>query len=159
MLKDLNRLKQSARLWFDLFGEQSRKIGFVRSDYDHALYLNANGRFITVYVNNIHLIGPDLSLMEEMMSKLSSKFKMTDIGKTSHYLGIGVYRNWDVGIFTVTQTAYIDQLHQMSLCNSSPTPIVKSLLFAPASKEFNIVSEDVSSYKKFIGAVYSSLFN
>ncbi len=108
MLKYLSRLKQSARLWFDLFGEQSRKIGFVRSDYDHALYLNANGRFITVYVNNIHLIGPDLSLMEEMMSKLSSRFKMTDIGKTSHYLGIGVYRNWDVGIFTVTQTAYID---------------------------------------------------
>ena len=56
MLKDLYKLKQSAWLWFDLLGKKLRDIDFIRSNYDHAFYLNGNGMFIPVYVDDVQLI-------------------------------------------------------------------------------------------------------
>ena len=126
LLKALYGLKQSARLWFDTFADEMKELGFFQSHYDHALYLNYEGTYVAVYVDDLQIVGPDLKLIEKLKADLASRFKMTDLGPTAHYLGMEVTRT-DTSI-TVTQTVYIDQLlasHQMSNCNSASTPMIK----------------------------------
>lgn len=48
-------LKQAARLWFDTFKEEMQKLGFVQSYYDRALYLNNNGTYVAVYIDDLHI--------------------------------------------------------------------------------------------------------
>ena len=36
-------LKQAARLWFDTFRDEMKKVGFSQSLYDSALYFNSQG--------------------------------------------------------------------------------------------------------------------
>lgn len=85
-----------------------QKLGFVQSFYDSALYLNNNGTYVAVYVDDLHIVGPDLPLIVELKNQLAAKFKTTDLGPTAHYLGVEVLHKGNT--ITVTQTVYIDQL-------------------------------------------------
>ena len=107
-----------------------------------------------MYVNDLHIIGPGLSLINELKAQLTLKFKTTDLGPTAHYLGMEVSRESDT--ITVTQTVYIDQLletYQMSNYNPVSAPMVEELCIAPANDDFTPNSKDVSAYKKFTGSV------
>ncbi len=85
-----------------------QKLGFDQSYYNSSLYLNNNRTYVTVYVDDLHIVGPDLPLIVELKKQLAAKFKTTDLGPTSHYLGMEVlYKDHTI---TVTQTVYIDQL-------------------------------------------------
>ncbi len=90
MLKALYDLKQSACLWFDTFADGMKELGFFQSHYDHALYLDHNGTYFAVYVDDLQIVGPDLNLINRLKTDLASRFKMTDLGPTSHYLGMRV---------------------------------------------------------------------
>ena len=46
--RSLNSLKQSARLWFDLFAEEMRALGFYQSQYDTALFLDGKGTYVAI---------------------------------------------------------------------------------------------------------------
>ena len=154
LLQGLYGLKQAARLWFDTFKEEMQKLGFVQSHYDSALYLNNNGTYVAVYVDDLHIVGPDLPLIITLKRELAAKFKTTDLGPTSHYLGMEVVRKKNTII--VTQTVYIDQLlagHQMSNCNPAHTPMVEGLSLVPAPEEYSPNPKDVSAYKRFTGSI------
>lgn len=131
-----------------------KKLGFFQSLYDNALYFNSQDTYVTVYVDDLHIVGPDLSLINEQKMQLTSKFKTTDLAPTSHYLGMEVFRKDDT--ITVNQTVYIDQLldaYQMSDCNSSSIPMVEGKYLAPAPEDFIPNAKDVSAYKRFTGSV------
>lgn len=154
LLKALYSLKQSARLQFDTFADEMKELGFFQSHYDHALYLDYNGTYIAVYVDDLQIVGPDLDRINRLKTDLASRFKMTDLGPTSHYLGIEVMREHDT--ITVTQTVYIDQLlaaHQMSNRNTASTPMVEGLCLAPASDDFEPLHADITAYKRFTGSI------
>lgn len=53
LLKTLYGLKQSACLWFHIFTNEFKEVGFFQSYYDHALYFDHNGIYVIVYVNNL----------------------------------------------------------------------------------------------------------
>lgn len=153
LLKALYGLKQSARLWFDTFADEMKELGFFQSHYDHALYLNYEGTYVAVYVDDLQIVGPDLKIIEKLKADLASRFKMTDLGPTAHYLGMEVTRT-DTSI-TITQTVYIDQLlagHQMSNCNAASTPMVEGLSLLPAAEGFTPHDTDVTAYKRFTGS-------
>lgn len=92
-----------------------KKLDFFQFLYNSALYFNAHGIYVAVYVNDLHIVGPKLSLIKKLKAQLASKFKTTDLGPTAYYLGMEVFQKDDAII--VTQTVYIDQLldtHQIS---------------------------------------------
>ena len=131
-----------------------KKLGFFQSLYDSALYFNGQGTYITVYVNDLYIVGLNLSLINELKMQLTSKFTTTNLGPTSQYLDMEVFLEND--IITVTQTVYIDQLlnaHQMSNCNFSFTPMFESTNLAPASDDYLLDAENVFAYKWFTGSV------
>ncbi len=146
LLKAFHDLKKSARLWFDTFANEIKELGLFQSHYDHALYLDHNGTYVAVYVDDLQIVGPDLNLINRLKTDLASRFKMTDFGPTSHYLGMEVMQNKNT--ITVTQTMYIDQLlavRQMSNCNTETTPMVEGLCLTPASDDFQPLSADVTA--------------
>lgn len=125
-------MKQAARLWFDTFEEEIQKLGFVQSRHDSALYMDNNGTYVAIYVDDLHIVGPDLPLIVSLKKELAAKFKTTDLGPTSHYLGMEVLRKGNSII--VTQSVYINQLlaaHQTSNCNPVYAPIVEGLSLIP----------------------------
>lgn len=154
LFKTLYGLKQSARLWFDTFADEMKELGFFQFHYNHSLYLNYEGTYVAVFVDNLQIVGPNLKLIEKLKADLASRFKMTDLGPIAHYLGVEDTRT-DTSI-TVTQTVYIDQLlagHLMSTCNAASTPMVEGLYLSPAIKGFTPHNADVTAYKRFTGSV------
>lgn len=154
LLQGLYGLKQVAHFWFDTFKEEMQKLGFVQSHYDSVLYLNNNGTYVVVYVDDLYIVGPDLSLIVWLKKELVTKFKITDLGPTSHYLGIEVLRKEDT--ITVTQTVYINQFlaaHQISNCNLAYTPMVEGLSLISALEEYLSDPKDIFAYKHFTGSI------
>lgn len=107
-LQELYGLKQPARLWFDTFRDKMKELGFFQSLYDSALYFNSQSTYVAVYIDDLHIVAPDLSLINELKAQLASKFKTTNLGATAYYLEMKVSREEDIII--VMQTVYIDQL-------------------------------------------------
>ena len=154
LLKAVCGLKQSARLWLDTFANEMKELGFFQSHYNHTLYLDHNGTQVDVYVDDLQIVGPDHNLINRLKTDLASRFKMTDLGPTSHYFGMEVMQNNNT--ITITQTVYIDQLlaaHQMSNCNTATTPMVEGLCLIPASDDFQPLPSDVTVYKRFTGNI------
>lgn len=105
--------------------------------------MDNNGTYVAVYVDDLHIVGPDLPLIVSLKKELAAKFKTTDLGPTSHCLGMEVLRRGNSII--VTQTVYISQLlaaHQMSNCNPVYAPIVEGLSLVPALEEYLPDSKD-----------------
>ena len=154
LLQGLYGLKQAACLWFNTFRDEMKELGFFQFLYDSAFYFNGQGTYVIVYVDDLHMIGLDFSLINKLKEQLMSKFKITNLGPTAHYLGMKVFRKEDT--ITVTQMVYIDQLleiYQMSNCNPASTPMVERLCLAPAHDNFIPDPKDVSANKRFIGSV------
>ena len=79
-----------------------QKLGFIQSYYDSALYLNNNGIYVAVYVDNLQIVVLDLPLIVELKNKLAAKFKTTNFGLIFYYLRIEVlYNNHTI---TITHT-------------------------------------------------------
>lgn len=109
---------------------------------------------MAVYIDDLQIVGPDLELINCLKTDLTSRFMMTDLGPTSHYLGMEVMRRND--IITIMQIVYIDQLlviHQMSNCNTTSTPMVEGLYLAPATDDFEPLPADVTAYKHFTRSI------
>ncbi len=126
--RSLYGLKQSAQLWFNLFAGEMRALGFYRSQYDTALFLDGKSIYVAIYVNDFQIIGPSLKVIEELKIRLAQYFKMADLEPSSHYLGIEV--DMSEGAVTITQKTYDEkrlQSHQMSDCNPSLTPMMEGL--------------------------------
>lgn len=122
LLQGLYGLKKVTRLWFDTFKDKMKKLGFFQFLYNSAFYFNDHKTYVAVYVDNLHIISPNLPLINGLKMQLASKFKTTDLGPISHYLGMKVFRGDNTS--TITQTVYINQLlnaYQMSDCNFSST--------------------------------------
>lgn len=69
-----------------------KKLSFFQSLYNSALDFNVQGIYITVYVDDLHIVGPDLFLINKLKTELALKFKTIDLGPTTHYLGIEVFQ-------------------------------------------------------------------
>ena len=46
--------------------------------------------YITVYIDNLLFIGPDIINIEIIKAQLSGCFNMTDLGPIAHYFGIKI---------------------------------------------------------------------
>ena len=88
-------LKQSPKAWYDRINSWLQEHGFIRSECDSNLYfINRNGKttILLLYVDDLIITGNDTQNIKNLKSKLHEDFEMTDLGATSHYLGIEIHR-------------------------------------------------------------------
>jgi hypothetical protein len=94
--RSLYGLKKSPRRWYQKFDTYILSLGFVRSKVDHCIYSKEEcGCFIYVslYVNDMLLIGNNMDAIKDVKNNLSSKFDMKYLGAANFILGMEIKRD------------------------------------------------------------------
>ena len=109
-----------------------RKLGFERIHSDAGVYVlrprggNQTKIILILYVDNLLLMGNDLSMINKIKKKLGEAYHMKDLGATQSYLGIRITRDHTHQHIWIDQEAYIDsaiaQFHLMN-ANDTKTPL------------------------------------
>ena len=87
-------LKQASRSWNIQFDETIKEFGFSQNLDEPCVYKKTNGSvvvFLVLYVDDILLIGNDVSELQSVKIWLSKNFSMKDLGEVTYILGIKIY--------------------------------------------------------------------
>ena len=77
---------------------------------------------LILYVDNLLLLGEDLSKIEDIKCQLGKLCQMKDLGPASSYLGIRITRDWNTQAIWINQQAYIENtLKRFELLNTNST--------------------------------------
>jgi hypothetical protein len=91
--------------------------------------------FLVLYVDDILLIGNDISMLEAIKSSLRKSFSTKDLGEAMYILGIKIYRDRSKRLIGLSQDAYIDKiLNQFNMQDSK--------------KDFLPISHNITHSKK-----------
>jgi len=110
--KGLYGLKQSAREWAKRLTDFLVKIGFQPLAADSCVFVKGdirNGLTITVYVDDVKLIGGDKQAMKQTLDQLRTEFRTTT-GDISYYLGMSIKRDRAKRTITLNQRAYLEKI-------------------------------------------------
>ena len=106
-------LRQASRSWNIRFDEVVTGFGFIKSEEDSCLYKKLSGSsivFLILYVDDILLIGNDVSMLNSVKESLNGKFLMKDLGEVVYILGIKIYRDRSRRLLGLSQSTYIDKV-------------------------------------------------
>lgn len=152
--KAIYGLKQSPRAWFGKMGEFLEQNGFVLTNADSSLFVKKIGDkvvVVLVYVDDLIITGDVEEEISQLKANLSVRFKMKDLGKLSHFLGLELTYVGDSLLLHQTKYAS-DLLHKfgMAACKSATTRMEpSSRLYVEQGKEL----EDPTEYRKLVGSL------
>ena len=81
---------------------------------------------LILYVDNLLLLGEDLSKINNVKHQLSKLYQMKDLRPASFYLGIWMTRDWNIRAIWINQQVYIEYaLKRFELfdANNTNTPL------------------------------------
>ena len=106
-------LKQASRSWNIRFDETIKELGFSQNLDEPCVYKKTNGSavvFLVLYVDDILLIGKNVSVLQSVKFWLSKNFSMKDLGEETYILGIKIYRDRTKRLLGLSQSTYIDKM-------------------------------------------------
>ena len=106
-------LKQASRSWNKRFDEEVKTLGFIQSKEEPCIYKKVSGsniQFLILYVDDILLMGNEISLMEQTKNSLKTLFSMKDMGEAQYILGIKICRDRSRKLIGLSQHVYIDKI-------------------------------------------------
>ena len=120
--------------------------------------------FLVLYIDDILLIGNDVTALSIVKVWLASTFDMKDLGEASYILGIKLIRDRKRKIMGLSQAAYIDKvLTRFSMDNSKKglLPFRHSLVFSkeqcPKTQEERSRMEGIP-YASAVGILYMQCY-
>ncbi|KAL3615224.1 hypothetical protein CASFOL_040885 [Castilleja foliolosa] len=150
--RSLYGLKQASRQWNKKFTEVLFELGFAQSPSDHSLFTVGTGSSfvaLLLYVDDMILTGPSVSVINSLKLKLHSFFKLTDLGTMRYFLGIELARS-SSGIFICQRQYTLDILSDMGLTNCKPAALPMD-----PKVHFNFVDgeplSDATPYRRLVG--------
>ena len=66
--------------------------------------------FLILYIDDILLMGSNISLLDELKEWLSRKFSMKDLREAAYILGIKIYRDRSMRLLGLSQSIYITKV-------------------------------------------------
>ena len=128
--KALYGLKQSALEWYNTLKAvlESAELQFKRIESDHAVFMirtELSTVYLALFVDDMAIFGDDELLIGEIKAKLSSHFKMKDLGIMKRFLGLEIERN-SFGDVIISQRRYIERVLErfgMQNCKPAYTPL------------------------------------
>ena len=95
--KSLYGLKQAPRQWYKKFDSFMVGHGYKRTDADPCVYIQQfiRGKFIILllYVDDMLIVGQDVSIIRKLKADLSKSFDMKDLGPAKQILGMEITRD------------------------------------------------------------------
>jgi hypothetical protein len=107
-------LKQASQSWNIHFDEVVKGFGFLQNEEEACVYKKESGSsvaFLILYVDDILLIGNDISMLgsESVKTSVKNSFCM-DLGEATYILGIRIYRDRSRRLIGLSQDTYIDKV-------------------------------------------------
>ncbi|RVW79312.1 Retrovirus-related Pol polyprotein from transposon RE1 [Vitis vinifera] len=154
--KSLYGLKQAPRAWFMRLSQTLLEFDFLSSPVDASLFVYHKGHihlFILIYVDDILVTGTDPSLIQSLIQKLQTEFKMKDLGPLGYFLGIQASR--DSSGLHLRQSKYIgDLLHRTKMAGAKPasSPCTTGLKLSTHVGE-PLTASQITEYRQTVGAL------
>ena len=151
--KSLYGLKQSGRNWNNMLHDYLINQGFTQSLTDTCVYTKQNAELciVLIWVDDIIIASTSDSCLKVVKEALKCKFKMKDLGKISHFLGIEFLVDNDT--ISMSQGKYIERLlekFQMHNCKPKLTPCdpnINKICSEPAEPT------DATLYREIVGSL------
>ena len=122
--KSLYGLRQSPRNWNNTFACAIESIGFKSIYSDPCVYVYGSGKeyvVLSIYVDDVLLLGVDPSVVKNIREQLMNKFSMTNLGSASLVLGMEIEQG--DGYIKVSQGNYVNSiLRKFDFHDSNPAP-------------------------------------
>ena len=102
-----------SRSWNIRFDETIKEFGFSQNLDEPCVYKKTSGNavvFLVLYVDDILLIGNDVSILQSVKIWLSKNFSMKDLEEATYILGIKIYRDRSNRFLSLSQSTYIDKM-------------------------------------------------
>jgi hypothetical protein len=152
--KALYGLRQAPRAWNTKLHAVLVSLGFMRSASEHAVYTRGEGDsrlLLGVYVDDLVVTGGSTTAISSFKQQMCSKFKMSDLGLLTLYLGIEVCQA--PGHITLKQSAFAAKVLEkagMADCNAAHVPMEPRLKLSKRSTNPPI---DVTLYRSIVGSL------
>lgn len=127
--KAIYGLKQSSRSWYERVEQCLCELGFRKSKLEPCVFTKMRNDLkivIALYVDDFFVFSNNQQETEHVISVLSSKFKIKNLGQVQQCLGMRVTVDKKLNVVTLDQEKYIDQLldkFNMSNCKVASTPM------------------------------------
>nr|GEX53969.1 uncharacterized mitochondrial protein AtMg00810-like [Tanacetum cinerariifolium] len=141
-VKIMNKMKLDSTL---------KNMSFLQCVHEKAVYRKVpNGEFIIVAINmdDLFVTGTSLDLINKFKRRMTSQFKMSDLGELTYYLGIKVSQGKDC--VEIKQERYAKKILKeagMEDCNATSYPMEKDLKLSKAE------DEQATQYQKVVGCL------
>ena len=131
-------LKQASRSWNLRFDEVVRSYGFIKNTEESCVYKKVSGSaivFLILYVDDILLIGNDVTFLNEVKESLKRSFSMKDFGEAAYILGIKIYRDRSRRLIALCQDTYLEKVLKRFKMEDSKKGSLPTLSGKPLSKK------------------------
>jgi transposase InsO family protein len=149
--KAIYGLKQASRSWNKRFDEEVKRLGFIQSKEEPCVYKKISGsniQFLILYVDDILLMGNEISLMEQTKNSLKIIFSMKDMGEAQYILGIKIYRDRSRRLIGLSQCVYIDKiLERFRMENSKKGNVPMSVSVQLSKSQCAVTRKDIEYMK------------
>lgn len=151
--KALYGLKQAPRAWYEMLSQALLSMGFQNSLADSSLFVLHKGSnlvYILVYVDDILITASNTKIISDLVTQLSSKFALKDLGNLHYFLGIEVHTT-PKG-FVLSQAKYaMDLLTKARMQDCRPCASPSSI--KPASLDSQTPMSKPELYRSLVGSL------
>lgn len=157
--KSLYGLGQSSRNWFVTIDPELIALGFTPLKSDTCVYIYRKKDVIiilTLYVDDLLIVGADIEVIGTIKRKLMQRFKMTDMGDVSLVLGMQVTRDRANCTLSISQEDYTRSILQkfgMADCKPVSTPGAGPELSTNQPESSLLNDEEKEKYQAITGSV------
>ena len=169
LIRSLSGLKQAGRVWNRTFAHTiKKKLGFNTIHSDAGVYVlrrhhkrvdSETDVILILYVDDLLLLGEDLSKIQDIKHQLGKLYQMKDLRPTSSYLGIRITRDRNTRAIWINQQAYIENaLKRFELldANSTNTPLPAGIHLGKSEEPTALDTK--TYYKQIIGTlIYAAI--
>ncbi len=111
LLKALYRLKQSPQIWYQVLHDFLHTQGFTQTKANHSIFVFLSKHLIIgVYIDDLLIGGESQKEINHLKMALTSRFKITNLGPVTHYLGLRIIRDVTAGTMFLSQETYIQKI-------------------------------------------------
>ena len=152
--KSLYGLKQSGRNWNEMLHKCLINDNFTQNPADHCVYTKESKQagkvIIVIWVDDLIIAANNTRSLEQVKAMLSTRFKMKDLGRLKHFLGIDFSQSDDC--VTMSQQRYVEKIlnrFDMQECRTRETPCEQKIDYSDDAPKM----DDVRKYREAVGSL------